>query len=311
MYRRATLTALLIRASYGGMKGDVEMLRGFACIWAQRWQHYAPQWEFILSEIVYPRALQRETARVKAYFYGSLQGTDESDREEDAAVTAVATGETSKTRGIGTLKARDKLPEAVDFHCFPGMIRRIQELHLQRTGRNCEEGQIKSAIWHHRSGWYEKTCMSAEQDPLFPVLFYRHHPERSLQTTGAAEEGTSKEHERKDNAQSKRAEELRLGSEWEEQRRISTQAFWDDIKPSVEEVTALPFYWRPQRDSKSIGGGTNVQQNQTNLKRKRASLDTTAPPTSDSAANQDKKKSRQSSLLAFFSNKPQPSPNIE
>lgn len=110
--------ALLIRRTYGGMKGDQDFLRAFAAIWRKRCMD---QWSsFINTEWI---ATLRENAEVLCYNLPF-----ERLSVNDAHMLLVG----------------------VDFHCFPFMVRHIQE-RVTHTGTR---DNIRRTIWFHSSGVY-------------------------------------------------------------------------------------------------------------------------------------------------------------
>lgn len=135
----AVVSALLIRASYGGMTSDVRMLCAFARRWALR--------------IVTPRT---------NYWRAAL----------DVAATTWPVEQTPDWwERIPACSSRTHvLPESVDFHVFRGayfdMFRHTSEqMGCSMTVCNMSEKRITLALWLHRSGVYDaKKCYWTDDD---------------------------------------------------------------------------------------------------------------------------------------------------
>lgn len=119
--------AVLIRVCYGGTGGDMGFMRSFVDLWEQRMIHprHALDWCVALQDL-----WQRAAPPVSC--------ADVPPR----------------------LGPRDEIPEAVDFHCFPGILNEL----ARRTG--WDEKLVRETIWFWRSGAYRKTPITTYEDPL-------------------------------------------------------------------------------------------------------------------------------------------------
>jgi hypothetical protein len=116
----ALLWSMLVRAEYGGMKGDVEMLRCYADLWYRRFtSDSAPDMVltrvFGASIVPEPSASWQETLK-KLYQRAKEQGSSRVD--------ALASD------GIDRLIIDDVCIEGVDFHCSPIVDKLLAEEEL-------------------------------------------------------------------------------------------------------------------------------------------------------------------------------------
>jgi len=122
--KRGLIASILLRACYGGMKGDVRFLRAFANTWHRRFQHQPDAWQALLKK-AYADFKGNE---VRVYYYSR------EDQQYDIP-----------------LLHEDQLKEAVDMHCYPQIIDQLMgRSEILRKG--VTRAQIKEAIWFHRSG---------------------------------------------------------------------------------------------------------------------------------------------------------------
>lgn len=124
----ASIASLILRANYGGMGGDMEMLKKFAVVWYYRFKYHNDIWKSAVDEWI------------SFEEFGVLEGLDE------------LTFHQLKSRLV--LKEEDKIPEGVDFHCYPNLIGQVKaELNLK-----VPDSAIKLAIWFNVSGINKKNC---------------------------------------------------------------------------------------------------------------------------------------------------------
>eukprot|EP00742_Colponemidia_sp_Colp-10_P014940 GILJ01017019.1.p1 GENE.GILJ01017019.1~~GILJ01017019.1.p1 ORF type:complete len:432 (+),score=71.11 GILJ01017019.1:180-1298(+) len=184
----ALLKSILIRAHFGGMPGDVLMLKRFALVWNQRFSNVrTPPTVPKPVMIAHPPALSLAAAFEKASTvmlrneqsnidssvprYITYMASPASLTGEDSVMTASpwlsylhtihqrvelsASGE--ELRSFGPMKMEDVLPSAVDFHCtniIQDLLKDSKVTSLLQTVNNRSddpEGLLKSVIWKYRS----------------------------------------------------------------------------------------------------------------------------------------------------------------
>ena len=109
--KRDILYCIGLRISYGGMRGDLDML----CYYAQQYLNYFEKKENNIKDL-------------------------DSDSTKNINAKYVLLK-------LNFEKIDDFLYQAVDFHCFPGIIKDIKE----DTGYNFSDEQIKECIWEYNS----------------------------------------------------------------------------------------------------------------------------------------------------------------
>ena len=160
--------AILCRARYGGMVGDVKMLVGYAYIWLERFcgERKMPdaicRSDIFLSKEI--RNLDTENPINWAYFIQHIHGL-----KVGQAIQTITAAELNNM-GLG----REDIPlSAVDFHCVPKIIEEIATL-LQRQDtakgssqvRSCPllqcgdlHKRLKRAMWLFSSSVNHKLCL--------------------------------------------------------------------------------------------------------------------------------------------------------
>eukprot|EP00033_Pygsuia_biforma_P003756 GCRY01004115.1.p1 GENE.GCRY01004115.1~~GCRY01004115.1.p1 ORF type:complete len:541 (-),score=126.32 GCRY01004115.1:378-1910(-) len=100
---RTLLRAVAMRACYGGMGGDLMMLRGFVPLWAER---------FLQSRVFHCLAPGLDDA-------GKSEGLDVLGRWSTALANLEKhlLQDSIELENVGALRIGDIVPEAVDFHC--------------------------------------------------------------------------------------------------------------------------------------------------------------------------------------------------
>jgi len=128
---RTQIGSLILRALYGGMKGDVLFLYAFAERWCERFTF--TRW----SEIWEPYIRIDTTIDIE-----TLLASSRFD-----------------------LLDEDKISEAIDFHCFPQMIKDVHHVFPHFS-----HDDIKSSIWYHRSGIYTKIYICKPEQYIKPQV---------------------------------------------------------------------------------------------------------------------------------------------
>uniref|UniRef100_A0A6B2L588 Uncharacterized protein n=1 Tax=Arcella intermedia TaxID=1963864 RepID=A0A6B2L588_9EUKA len=128
------LASLVLRVNYGGMKGDMEMLKKFAIVWNERYKKNPEEWD-----------------KEREVWFSQLP--PEPNFEELISKGPVLTD-------------ADKISEAIDFHCFPQLVDKCTE---ELEGFSKED--IKSAVWWHRSGLNLKKPVCHPKNPYL-IKYY-------------------------------------------------------------------------------------------------------------------------------------------
>ncbi len=273
------IAALLIRASYGGMKGDVQFLHEFAGVWRERLRLHSPEWTRVVNTCY---TLKFRGNEMQIYYY-----KDEVSEEgsEDTTYTEEGIG-APKDSGVWELQAKDKIKEAVDFHCFPQIIQRLLE---EDELKSLTEAELRSAIWFHRSGVYEKKLICSRDQWAAPM-------------SGSSET----------------SEEPTLNTK-PKQKREATLQVWRKVEPLLDALVADPYYWKarlpPQQRPGSkqqpakrlrVAVGASASSSsleQPTLKELFAKRATNSQPSSPGKTNKKKKGLKQSSIAFFIQKK--------
>jgi hypothetical protein len=166
--RRYTLVcSLLVRAHFGGMRGDVDMLRAGAVTWRRRF-------------------LSDQPADAAGSWLEHIEGVFTAAA---AAAEAATTGGAPPPLGcasdvdVGVLTKRDVPPAAIDFHVSPIVeelmqqprVREAVEAAAARAPELLEDnghdlsGLVRSAMWTHCSSVTNKTPMRPPTRRASPI----------------------------------------------------------------------------------------------------------------------------------------------
>eukprot|EP01130_Rhizamoeba_saxonica_P000644 TRINITY_DN10593_c0_g1_i1.p1 TRINITY_DN10593_c0_g1~~TRINITY_DN10593_c0_g1_i1.p1 ORF type:complete len:377 (+),score=61.84 TRINITY_DN10593_c0_g1_i1:54-1184(+) len=125
--------SMVLRVNYGGMFGDMVMFMKYAHIWSNRFDNDISEWnQFISDSYTFDQTIYQDIPK------------------------------DNYTEHFPCLTEEDKLSPAVDFHCFPNMIK---NLHT-----SIKTSDIKSAVWIHQSSITDKEFICSSSDPY--VLTY-------------------------------------------------------------------------------------------------------------------------------------------
>lgn len=175
---------MLLRSTYGGRGWDVSFLKAWALCWLDRFTRHPTEWDDAIARCY--GGSKMTGAEVRNYFFH----VDEEGRAD-----------------IASLKDRDKLAEAVDFHCYPKIVDTL--LSIESLADYTKE-EVEKAIWYHRSGVYEKRFITDRQHADVPMM----DSKDALVDT-----------------------KVQAG----EQRTLDV---WERIKGYLEETVATSYYWK-------------------------------------------------------------------
>ena len=152
----ALVRCLLLRAAFGGMTGDVAMLRSAATVWTRRFAGAAGSPPGGMPEAGDGDGDGRSAwgAYLDALF-ASLPVA------EHAAATADAAGQ---LEALPPLRARDIPPAAIDFHCSNVVTDVLADAALPAAAMEALHAAgepieaFKRAMWRYRSGVNAKAC---------------------------------------------------------------------------------------------------------------------------------------------------------
>lgn len=208
----ALVCSLLIRAHFGGMKGDVDMLRAGALTWRRRFISDARRLQ--LDTLATPLSSSPDSwlTHIEGLFTDAVSAAgDESPRLARAAPA-----------DVGALTRRDVVLAAVDFHVSPVVEELMQQPRVREAmdaavrlapelvaehGHDLS-GVLRSAIWRHSSSVTNKM-------PLAPPCWVPGPFVKCQMSTGAGVEA-------------------RLGGIGEESRKDRAMAtLWEGVEDAV------------------------------------------------------------------------------
>ena len=153
------IRSMLLRAQYGGMKCDVQMLHSFARIWLRRFQS-------VNIPTSLARSISSDTAKSEHICWIDLpkilHAKARQKSEEIVTSSIVCTG------GLQKLSSTDICSAGIDFHCssvvdyllsqhelYISLSERLARLNIEKQvliDRDFISGQLKSMIWNFSSG---------------------------------------------------------------------------------------------------------------------------------------------------------------
>eukprot|EP00581_Thalassiosira_minuscula_P011324 CAMPEP_0183727876 /NCGR_PEP_ID=MMETSP0737-20130205/26614_1 /TAXON_ID=385413 /ORGANISM="Thalassiosira miniscula, Strain CCMP1093" /LENGTH=602 /DNA_ID=CAMNT_0025959627 /DNA_START=77 /DNA_END=1882 /DNA_ORIENTATION=+ len=150
------IRSMLLRAQYGGMKCDVQMLHSFALVWLRRFQSMSISSSFDSSVL--------EMAPKTIYWCDFPRILHEKAREKSETLV---TSNIVCHKGLSKLNPPDVCSAGIDFHCS-SVVEHLLSQHglyaslcghlaqLKHTDgaldREWIAAQVKSLIWNHSSG---------------------------------------------------------------------------------------------------------------------------------------------------------------
>ena len=149
----ALVRCLLLRAAFGGMTGDVAMLRSAATVWTRRFAGGAggP-----------PGGIMAVDGDGRSAWGAYLDALFASlPVAEHAAATADAAGQ---LEALPPLRVRDVPPAAIDFHCSNVITDVLADAALPAAAMEALHAAgepieaFKQAMWRYRSGVNAKAC---------------------------------------------------------------------------------------------------------------------------------------------------------
>lgn len=154
----AMVRCLLLRASFGGMAGDVAMLRAAATVWTRRFAGAAGAPPSDVA--VPPRGDGDERSAWGAYLdalFAALPRAEHAAAVDDAHALA-------QLEALPPLRMRDVPPAAIDFHCSNVVTDVLADAALPVSAMDALHAAgepieaFKRAMWHFRSGVNVKAC---------------------------------------------------------------------------------------------------------------------------------------------------------
>ena len=160
-FETTMIRAMLLRAQYGGMKCDVEMLHSFSKTWMQRFNdtHAVPT---IIASTC-SDAPSSKTDRLKWKCIPSLIHAKARQRSQNLVTITMV----NSPGGIATLTTNDVCPAGIDFHCSPVvdhllsrpeiyscLCERLTSLLPPNYAMNRDwiASKVKVLIWNYSSG---------------------------------------------------------------------------------------------------------------------------------------------------------------
>jgi hypothetical protein len=189
------VAACLIRAAYGGMAGDVAMLRTAANVWRARLEPQRPggtspsqalspptstEWfarpgcEAMARGLLRPELSQAWLRLVRGFAPNAMLFVHDADTFA-AGVACAADGSASDAKAVlcAAADALAHLACAADFHCCPDLVDRLAHdladalpLPLRQGDAGPSPEAIRAAIWNYSSGVSFKTAAASLADPL-------------------------------------------------------------------------------------------------------------------------------------------------
>ncbi|KAJ3426561.1 hypothetical protein M0812_26127 [Anaeramoeba flamelloides] len=143
---------LLIRAAYGGMEGDQNMLMGAIVTWYNRLKNYQESWyKFLGSQ--YSLGCSERILSIIPLFPEETQIQNKlCPNSSDTKLQTNLISSNGKIAFKKILTPWDKFKEAIDYHCVGQLINKLK----LRIYNKFNEQQLRTAIWYHRSGIYNK-----------------------------------------------------------------------------------------------------------------------------------------------------------
>jgi hypothetical protein len=190
---RCLVRALRLRAHFGGMPGDVKMLRAHARLWARRLDGaVGAAWPHGLDSAF--RGADGGPARA-----GSAPASGASGRASAPSVKG-APGPEANTLArtlSGRMRREDVELAGIDFHCCPWMAGSVLDAVRAATparGGALSRDDVEAAVWHMRSGINRKTRLaSVELDAGTGRFVLRAAEAGGVAAEGAAVEGAAVE----------------------------------------------------------------------------------------------------------------------
>ncbi len=161
----ATVRSMLLRAQYGGMKCDVDMLHDFAKLWLQRFNdksHPVP------NSILGTRSATDSTSNTNDLMWMDVPRIIHTKAREQSE-KLVTMSIFNPTGAVVALNMNDVCPAGIDFHCSPVVDHLLSRPTLYE--RLCERlkplasstksetmyrdwiaGKVKQCIWNYSSG---------------------------------------------------------------------------------------------------------------------------------------------------------------
>lgn len=151
----ALVRCLLLRAAFGGMAGDITMLRSAATVWTRRFAGAAGA-----PPAAPPGGGGGGGGSAWGAYLDALFGS--LPRAEHAACDDADAA--AQLEALPPLRARDVVPAAIDFHCSNVVTDVLADAALPAAAMEALHAAgepveaFKRAMWHFRSGVNTKAC---------------------------------------------------------------------------------------------------------------------------------------------------------
>ena len=165
-YHKTIVRAILCRARFGGMGGDVLMLRQYAYIWYLRFSHDQTRNGGTENESNAVPSSARSFVPQQNWYRGQEMKWEELLRHLHPTETSTSFLNTNKDLWKLRLRKADIPPAGVDFHCVPKMVteacRHYRDKMQKATLLQDEnlEHTLKCCIWNFSSSVNHKRCLS-------------------------------------------------------------------------------------------------------------------------------------------------------
>lgn len=162
-FETTTIRAMLLRAQYGGMKCDVDMLHSFSKVWLQRFngEHAIPT---TLASACSSGVSPSTTDDLKWKYIPSLIHANARQRSQNSVTISMV----NSPGGIVALTINDVCPAGIDFHCSPVVdhllsrpgiysclcerLTSLQPPNSEKMNRDWITSKVKMLIWNYSSG---------------------------------------------------------------------------------------------------------------------------------------------------------------
>lgn len=114
------IASIILRANYGGMKGDINFLKSFAILWHKRLNENFDEWNSLWKNL-YP-----------------LQNQSKKDIEDLISKKPL-------------VQERYRILEGIDHHNYPNLIDEAHKL-CESKGLKFQKKDIERLVWYHKSG---------------------------------------------------------------------------------------------------------------------------------------------------------------
>lgn len=174
------LRAMLLRAQYGGMSCDVNMLHSFSALWLKRFQSQDMLPVDMISTLPKSELFDGKENMIRMGDVPRI--LHEPSRQQSSKLV---TRNIICSGGLHRLTEADICSAGIDFHCSPVVENLLSQRHLylllcerlSTNNRDCIANQVRTAIWNHSSGinrrrsFNERHANDKQEDPMLEAVW--------------------------------------------------------------------------------------------------------------------------------------------